>query len=226
VDWAAVPKVSEPRSARGRATRQRIILAATDLFAERGISAVGVGEILDRAGQSNASAIQYHFGSREGLIVAVLEPRPDVREPMERDREAMLDVLLLSGTRVTLDDAVLALVRPSLHALGTHDGRAFLRVAGEVTRALPLEDRVDPGLPSTRRAMALVGSRMPEVPGQIRLERLAAAFTLIVELVANRAREIELGLAPHLDDPTFESELVAMAVGLLTAPTGQGSRPG
>ncbi len=217
VDWSGVHRVPEPRSARGRATRRRIILAAADLFAERGVDAVQVSDILQRAEQRNASAIQYHFGSREGLVVAVLEPRPDIRGPMEREREDLLDALLLRGSPAALEEAVHALVHPSLYPLGSHDGRAFLRVAAQVTRMLPLEDRIQPGLPSARRTMTLIATRMPEMPDAVRREHLASAFTLVVELIANRARELELGLPSNLRDKAFEDELVAMTVGLLVA---------
>jgi TetR/AcrR family transcriptional regulator, regulator of cefoperazone and chloramphenicol sensitivity len=222
VDWAAIPRVPEPRSARGKETRQQIVLAAADLFAERGVDAVQVAEILERAEQHNASAIQYHFGSREGLIIAVLEPRPDVRGPMDGQREAMLDELLIRRGSATLVEAVECLVRPSLLTLRSHEGRSFIRVAAQVTRDLPVTDRVQPRMSSEPRAMALMAMRMPEMPEPIRDERLAIAFTLLVEVLANRAREIEHGVTPHLDDATFENELVAMTVGLLTAPTAPG----
>ncbi len=64
----------------------------------------------------------------------------------------------------------------------------------------------------------LVGSLIPaSVPMPERQERLGVARTLIVELVANRAREVEHGLDPHLDEVSFAREAVAMTVGLLAA---------
>uniref|UniRef100_UPI0035C6F61D TetR family transcriptional regulator n=5 Tax=Nocardia seriolae TaxID=37332 RepID=UPI0035C6F61D len=47
--------------------RERIILAAEQLIAERG-PAVPLRDIAAAAGQRNNSAIQYHFGSRDGLV--------------------------------------------------------------------------------------------------------------------------------------------------------------
>ena len=52
--------------------RVAAIDAAEALFAERGLDGVTTREILDAAGQKNQSALQYHFGSREGLILALV----------------------------------------------------------------------------------------------------------------------------------------------------------
>ena len=68
-DWLAVQLPARRVSPRGVETRRRLVLAAADLFAERGVDGVGSQEILERAGQRNESAIHYHFGSRAGLIV-------------------------------------------------------------------------------------------------------------------------------------------------------------
>ena len=48
--------------------------AALRLCAEQGPDAPALAEIIGAAGQRNASAIQYHFGSRDGLLEAVLRP--------------------------------------------------------------------------------------------------------------------------------------------------------
>jgi AcrR family transcriptional regulator len=52
--------------------RERLIRAAESLFAERGLDAVSLREILAAAEVGNSSAVQYHFGDRSGLVRAVL----------------------------------------------------------------------------------------------------------------------------------------------------------
>ncbi|MDQ4115373.1 MAG: TetR family transcriptional regulator, partial [Actinomycetota bacterium] len=56
-------------------TRTKIVLAAERLFAERGMAAVPLRDIVAAAGQRNASAIQYHFGPRPDLVTAVFQYR-------------------------------------------------------------------------------------------------------------------------------------------------------
>ena len=56
-------------------TKEQIVLAAERLFAERGYEGVSLREIGAAAGSGNNSAVQYHFGSKEQLVVAIFENR-------------------------------------------------------------------------------------------------------------------------------------------------------
>src|SRR5512143_2582062 len=66
-------------------TQERILDAAERLFAERGIDAVSVRSVLAAAGV-NVSLAHYHFGGRDGLIVALLRRRlaPITEERLRR----------------------------------------------------------------------------------------------------------------------------------------------
>src|SRR5215216_5342743 len=64
-----------PRSRKAEqseATRAALIGVATDLFAERGYSAVSSEEIVRAAGVTRG-ALYHHFGGKEGLFEAVYE---------------------------------------------------------------------------------------------------------------------------------------------------------
>jgi len=63
---------------------------AERLFAERGINGVSLREIGAEAGQRNTGAARYHFGSKEGLVAAVLEHR---MVPVNEHRLALLAAL-------------------------------------------------------------------------------------------------------------------------------------
>ncbi len=67
----------DQRLARGAESRERIIEAATELFAERGYAGTGVDEIARRSGVVK-SALYWHFGSKEGLLEVVMERVEDV----------------------------------------------------------------------------------------------------------------------------------------------------
>ena len=60
------------RKQKGEASRERILDAAIALFSERGYAGTGVHEIARRAGIEKA-ALYWHFGSKEGLLAAVLD---------------------------------------------------------------------------------------------------------------------------------------------------------
>jgi AcrR family transcriptional regulator len=58
--------------ARSDVSRERILKAATELFAARGYAGAGVDRLAERSGIAK-TAIYYHFGNKEGLLAAVLE---------------------------------------------------------------------------------------------------------------------------------------------------------
>ena len=53
-------------------TRERLLSAAAELFAERGVEASSVDAIAERA-ERTSGAIYDHFGGKEGLLFALLE---------------------------------------------------------------------------------------------------------------------------------------------------------
>ncbi len=60
-------------AARQGETRERITRTALQLFAERGLENVSIRDLNQASGVRNQSAVYYHFGGREGLVLAVLE---------------------------------------------------------------------------------------------------------------------------------------------------------
>jgi AcrR family transcriptional regulator len=64
--------LAEPPSEHGRATRDRILAAAIELIAERGFAATSIDALCQRAGVVR-TAIYWHFGAKEGLVVPVIE---------------------------------------------------------------------------------------------------------------------------------------------------------
>lgn len=57
--------------------RQRIVEAAYELFAHRGIRDVGIDEVVDRAGVAKATLYR-HFRSKDDLVVAFLDRRDQI----------------------------------------------------------------------------------------------------------------------------------------------------
>lgn len=63
---------ADPKTARGRATRDRIVQAAAQLVAEKGAAAVSLDDIGARAPASR-SQLYHYFDDRDGLILAVVD---------------------------------------------------------------------------------------------------------------------------------------------------------
>ncbi|MCL2534258.1 MAG: TetR family transcriptional regulator [Nocardiaceae bacterium] len=86
-----------------------MIVAAERIIAERGMPALTLKDVQIAANQSNKSAAKYHFGSREGLIEALVEVR---MSPVNARRQVMLDEMEHLRVPPTARQAVEALVRP------------------------------------------------------------------------------------------------------------------
>lgn len=108
--------------------RSALIGAALELFAERGIDGVSMREIGRAAGQRNSNAVQYHFGDRDALVLAVLRP---FHELVSARRSALLDQFDASPSPA-LRDLAGALVRPPAAMLEDADGRCYLRIVAEL----------------------------------------------------------------------------------------------
>ncbi len=61
-----------PRAAEGERTRKEILRVALELFAEHGYTKTTITQIADRA-NTYRSSVDWHFGSKEGLLLAVVD---------------------------------------------------------------------------------------------------------------------------------------------------------
>jgi TetR/AcrR family transcriptional regulator, regulator of cefoperazone and chloramphenicol sensitivity len=216
VDWRSIGLYQRPprRSHRGDKTRHAIMEAAGDLMAEHGPDAVSLRAILEQAGVSNESAIHYHFGSREGLIVAILSER----SPLEAARAKMLAEATRDGRRPGVREAVGLVASPVAASMATRKDRNYIRIAAHVIRNLAPIDRRRPDEPTLVAALDLLSDALVDITEPVRTARVVAAITLTAELWAARAAEIDRGIDHILDDATFASNIVDMLVGLVTAP--------
>ncbi len=202
-------------------TRQRLIDAATREFAEQGVHSASLLEITRRAGQRNRGAVHYHFGTREGMLVAVVEEQ--VEFIAQRERE----LLAVAGKRPDddLPSIVEAFVRPSVELADQGwKGRCYLMVLCEL-----VEDDPDAMHPDVRAALersggydayTLLEERMPVMSHALRSERMALTTAFILRASADRARYGERAARsrPQLPTDEFVANLVVMAVGMLSAP--------
>src|SRR6478752_4363487 len=58
----------------GHGARERILDASYELFSHRGVRAVGVNEVIERAGVATATLYR-HFPSKDDLVLAFLDVR-------------------------------------------------------------------------------------------------------------------------------------------------------
>jgi AcrR family transcriptional regulator len=211
-----------PRTERAdaAATRARIVAAAEELFAARGVDGVSLVEVGRAAGQRNRSAVQYHFGDRAGLLHAVL----DKHTPgIEKRRHALLDGV---AEPPTLRRAVEALVLPVAEKLDDADGGvAFLRVSAELI-GHPLHSLLRLGEerpnPAAQRLAALFARLAAPVPAPLRETRWRLVVGLLFHGLADWSR---VGGVPEAAARrAFVCQLVDQVEAALAAPASRATR--
>lgn len=200
------------------ATRDKLLDAATRLFAERGIDNVSIAEIVRAAGQRNASAVHYHFGSRDEVLRTLLAQH--VSGIAERRRELIEKARAAGDVRAATE----AVVRPvSEYAQRGWRERAYLQIGSELTHWLARADTTEIAdlMEQTAgfEAWHLLRSRCPEVPDDLWDERQEICISFIGRAAADRARLLDQeGEHPVLSDDRFVDNLISMVVGAMTAP--------
>jgi AcrR family transcriptional regulator len=196
-------------------TRSRLIRAGERLFAEHGIELVSLREITRAAGQRNATALQYHFRNRRGLLRAILA-RHDL--DVEAERHGMLDALE-ARSEVGAREWVQALVLPAAAKLADRDGgRDYLRIMAELmNRPDPKFDRqtLEDTRSSVNRWRKLVAPLMPALS----VNRLHRRFTALRIMYFELGRRAES--SRRRDDRLFASHLVDLIAAILMSPVSE-----
>jgi AcrR family transcriptional regulator len=105
-------------------TKDRILGAAEELFAQHGFAGTSLRQVTSRA-DVNIAAVNYHFGSKENLVNEVFRRRMD---EMSAQRLARLEAAAREHP-CELEPVLAAFVEPALAmALDRHGGAAFIRV--------------------------------------------------------------------------------------------------
>lgn len=117
----------------GADTKEQILNAAEELFARHGYAGTSMRAITKAAGV-NLAAVNYHFGTKEKLLSAVVLRRVD---PISQARLHSLDELesAAAGEPLPLESVLRAFIIPvfSIGAAGGKPGsEAFLRLIGRL----------------------------------------------------------------------------------------------
>ncbi len=117
------------RRAAGAQTRERLVLAASGLLATSGESGLTVRAVSQAAG-TNLAAVNYHFGSREGLVAEVVAR--ETRHVVDAQLAA-LDALEASSEPTPATAWVEAWARPLVHVAlsSAPDARRLGRIIGQ-----------------------------------------------------------------------------------------------
>lgn len=193
-----------------------MIEIAEKLIGERGLDAVSMRDVATAAGQRNNSAVQYHFGSRDGLVLQILRRRMDAINAQRAQFLAEADADGLGGdlptlVRVLLDPLV-GLVRDQPDA--PHYARFLQRVGPVMAPGMPEADvRSDSDGIVVRLMDAL-----PHLPRRVAFERVDLAVQMFTGALAVYEDRRDAGTTVlNTDFETVVAHLYAMIEASLRA---------
>jgi AcrR family transcriptional regulator len=201
-------------------TKAKLLDSAARAFARDGVFNASLIDITRQAGQRNRAALRYHFGSRDGILCAVI----DRHAPFLARREG--ELLELARRTADLEPVVEALVRPAAELADSGwRGRCCLLIIAELTG----EDRAQysqelqevVARTGGNEVFALLTERTGFLTDALRTERFALMVMFILRAIADRARLLERRTRhgrPQLDHEPFVRNLVAMATAAMAAP--------
>ncbi len=191
-------------------TRALLLRAGEQRFARDGVAGAKLSDIVRDAGQRNDSAVGYHFGSRQGLLAAIVAKHMEV---MEAER-------VVPARGADLTDVVRSIVVPTAALLATEDGRDFLRIIEQLAGW----SGIGTGQPNQVLTGTVIGSQLTRLEGLLvpRLgttmarERSALLVTFLTAALAERARSREAGARQRLNHERFVDHLVNVLSGGLS----------
>jgi AcrR family transcriptional regulator len=194
-----------------------LILAAETLFGSFGVEGVSLRRVSEQAGNRNVYAAQYHFGSKENLLEAVLL----YRRPMIDNHRR----LLLLDWRTTAQDAslhqIVRLLCSGMFEQDSHDPAQarsfsrFLRSLLQFEAYVPIWTRSIAAAPLTAELLATLRDHLPHLPPDIFALRRLALGKLMVGAIADYDRDAVIG---RVSQEIFLDDLINMIAAGYLAP--------
>jgi AcrR family transcriptional regulator len=205
-----------------QATKTRILDAAETLFISGGFESLSMRQITSAAGV-NLAAVNYHFGSKDALIQAVLSRQLD---PLNEQRVAMLDKFEREqGDRLTCEHVLAAMFLPAVRMFkgdSAQSGR-YLQFLGRAYTdpSAVVRDFINTHyLQTLGRFFTAFHRTLPDLDRQDLGFRLHFAMGALSGILAggNTQRLIKDFTQGHTDEVFLLSRLSALMVAALRAP--------
>ncbi len=155
-------------------TASQLLDVAERLYAQRGLEAVSLREIVAASGQRNLSAAQYHFGSRDALLSLLIARRVHV---INLQRHARLDALQAEGRAGELRAVVEATTEALADAVRSQPwGPDYVRVTAQMLLMPSARQVIDGADAATwsghARAQTMLRALLPDLPDDAFRDRI------------------------------------------------------
>ena len=201
--------------------KQALLDAAAVLMDEHGIDNVTVQDISQASGHRNRSAVQYHFGSRDAVIRAVISRQ---MEPIDAERNLLLDHLETTGAPITTRGVLEVVVLPLARQLRTPEGRRYFRIGAQLINHPRFMTDARDGIAvnsSIARCAAYILPSLDHLPVPIATERTSQLISFIIRACGDQSRlmDSDAPARPVLSVEDFTVNLVDTILAILQAPT-------
>ncbi len=189
-----------------------MIDAAERLVAQRGLAALTVQAVQEAAGQRNKSAVQYHFGGRQGLVDALLATR--MASASARRTSMLLALGGAPSTRELVEVLVVPLIESVLSRRPSYWARFLIQAIGDPQTGLAALASVDNQ--ALQAAQSRLEAHLVQLPPGVRSLRVRSIFGYACVVLA----AYEVGALPaDLTDGALVIEIVDACCGLVDAPS-------
>lgn len=208
-----------PQGTPASGTALQLLLTAERLLAEHGVAGVSLRQIATEAGSNNNSAVNYHFGSREGLLAAIFAYR---LPPLQTRRQLLLDRCPPGELRARLEVHLL----PMLEIAHAGEG-AYLSFVEQLQRSRTAQDVFLVQADEHRRIQDAfvhdVCALLPDLTPHLRLLRVQEVLGMSLHAAAEHERAVSSG-APVPPFGLVVSGLLDGLTGYLQAPVSDEAR--
>jgi AcrR family transcriptional regulator len=200
-------------------TKQRILSAAEHHFARDGYHATSLRSITTAA-NANLAAVNYHFGSKEALLEAVIERRlTPLNEVRLGQLEALLKKTQQAGEVPICRDVLRTFIEPTLRLrLQGSDSEDFVALIGRILaepRGIAMSIFMHHMEPLMNRLFQALALSLPELPRQTLFWRLHFALGSLSHIMRCHERHSMVPDDVSIDLPV--EELVGFFLDFTTA---------
>lgn len=200
---------------------EALLDAASVLMDERGIDDVSLSEINRASGHQNRSAINYHFGSRDAIIRALVDR---TLVGIDAERNALLDHLETTASPLAARTVVEIAIGPLARQLRTAEGRRYLRLLGQLIdhpRYVADARSLIAAVKSMQRCAQHLAPQFAQLPRAVAVERTSMLSALIIRTLADHARLMDTEPSPRaiLTVDEFSANLADVLLAVIAAPT-------
>lgn len=199
-------------------TKTRIMNAAEQLFARDGFHITSLRTLTELA-NVNLAAVNYHFGSKEGLLQAVVDRR---LQPLDKIRQRKLRAVLsdadAKGVEPTAKDLLRAFIEPTLEFRNSGPGaKDFLALIG---RSLSEPDEtvrnyfIKQVLPIFALLYKGLQRALPHLPDTLLITRLQFTMGAMSHVMCSNARPGQQ--IPGFPQPLSDTQLADALINFVT----------